>query len=92
MATGDGTQSVHFFYPFLNSTTGLPIGDRSGASATALWQSMPPIYYQYVVIYTDHGSAYPTALPSKRHRPVGKDSGLTSYIERLKCTLRQRVA
>ena len=27
-------------------------------------------------------------LPSKRHRPVGKDSGHTSYIERLNNTLR----
>jgi IS1 family transposase len=28
----------------------------------------------------------------KRHRPVGKDSGHTSYIERFNNTLRQRVS
>lgn len=71
---------------------GLPIGDRRGASATALWQSMPPLYRQCAVIYTDPWSAYPMVLPSKRHRSVGKDSGLTSDIERFNCTLRQRVS
>lgn len=80
----------------LDATTreivGLYIGDRSGASASALWQSLPPIYRQCAVIYTDHWSAYPTALPSSRHRPVDKTSGLTSYIERFNCTLRQRVS
>jgi hypothetical protein len=29
---------------------------------------------------------------SKRHRPVGKDSGQTSRIERLNNTLRQRIS
>lgn len=80
----------------LDATTreivGLYIGDRSGASASALWQSLPPVYRQCAVIYTDHWSAYPTALPSSRHRPVDKTSGLTSYIERFNCTLRQRVS
>lgn len=71
---------------------GLHIGDRSSNSALALWQSLPPIYRQCAVIYTDRWSAYPTALPSKRHRPVDKDSGFTSYIERFNCTLRQRVS
>ncbi len=71
---------------------GLHIGDRSGDCAKALWNSMPPIYRQCAVLYTDRWSAYPTVLPSKRHRPVDKDSGLTSYIERFNCTLRQRVS
>jgi IS1 family transposase len=31
-------------------------------------------------------------IPSKRHEAVGKDSGMTSYIERLNNTLRQRVS
>jgi insertion element IS1 protein InsB len=44
------------------------------------------------VIYTDYWQAYETALPSKRHRAVGKDSGLTSYIQRFNNTLWQRVS
>jgi IS1 family transposase len=31
-------------------------------------------------------------MPNKRHVAVGKDSGLTSYIERLNNMLRQRIA
>ncbi len=31
-------------------------------------------------------------IPSQRHVAVGKDSGLTSYIERLNNTLRQRIS
>ncbi len=71
---------------------GCHIGDRSGASASALWQSMPAVYRQCAVIYTDHWEAYKTALPSKRHHAVGKETGLTSYIERFNNTLRQRVS
>lgn len=31
-------------------------------------------------------------LPSKRHRPVGKETGETAHIERFNNTLRQRCA
>jgi IS1 family transposase len=33
---------------------GVHIGDRSAVSAFALWNSMPPVYRQCAVIYTDH--------------------------------------
>jgi IS1 family transposase len=69
---------------------GLHIGERSSHSAQALWQSLPSIYRQCAVFYTDRWSAYPPVLPSKRHQAVDKQSGLTSYIERFNCTLRQR--
>ena len=71
---------------------GVHIGDRSAVSAQALWNSMPPVYRQCAVIYTDHWSAYDSVLPGKRHRSVDKDSGFTSYIERFNCTIRQRVS
>ncbi|WP_293144988.1 MULTISPECIES: IS1 family transposase [unclassified Microcoleus] len=71
---------------------GVHIGDRSAVSAQALWDSIPPVYRQCAVIYTDHWSAYDSVLPSKRHQSVDKDSGLTSYIERFNCTIRQRVS
>ena len=71
---------------------GVHIGDRSAVSALALWNSIPPVYRQCAVIYTDHWSAYDSVLPSKRHYSVDKDSGCTSYIERFNCTLRQRVS
>ena len=34
---------------------GLHIGDRSQASAKALWDSLPPVYRQGAVCYTDFG-------------------------------------
>jgi IS1 family transposase len=71
---------------------GCQIGDRSADSALALWQSMPPVYRQCARVYTDDWEAYKTVLPSKRHWAVAKETGLTSYIERLNNTLRQRVS
>jgi insertion element IS1 protein InsB len=68
------------------------IGDRSRDSAAALWQAMPSVYRQCALIYTDDWEAYKTVIPSQRHRVVGKDSGLTNYIERFNNTLRQRVS
>lgn len=68
------------------------IGDRSKTSAQGLWDSLPPLYRQCAVIYTDGWEAYSAVLPSKRHRVVSKESGLTSYIERFNNTLRQRVS
>jgi insertion element IS1 protein InsB len=71
---------------------GCHIGDRSQVSAQALWDSLPGRYRQYARIYTDHWDAYACVLPSKRHFSVGKETGLTSYIERLNNTLRQRIS
>lgn len=66
-------------------------GDRSDQSAKRLWQSLPPVYRQCAIYYTEFWEAYEQILPSKRHKAVGKDSGKTSYIERFNNTLRQRV-
>jgi IS1 family transposase len=71
---------------------GCYIGDRSGESAQKLWESLPAVYRQCAVIYTDFCLSYPVALPSNRHRAVGKETGKTNYIERFNCTLRQRVS
>ncbi len=68
------------------------VGDRSRDSAKALWQSLPPVYRQCAVCYTDFWEVYDTILPSQRHRAVGKETGQTNHIERFNCTLRQRVS
>ena len=44
------------------------------------------------VCYTDFWTAYPLVLPQKRHRAVGKETGLTNHIERFNNTLRQRIS
>ena len=61
---------------------GVYIGDRSRLSAKQLWQSLPAIYRQCAVGYTDFWEAYEQVLPSKRHRAVGKETGKTSTVER----------
>jgi len=71
---------------------GVYIGARDEAAARKLWESLPPVYRQCAVAYTDFWAAYGAVLPSKRHRAVGKETGLTSYIERFNNTLRQRVS
>ncbi len=65
---------------------------RSRESAKKLWRSLPPVYRQCAICYTDFWEAYETVIPSKRHRAVGKSSGQTNHIERLNNTLRQRIS
>lgn len=71
---------------------GFALGDRSQATAKQLWDSLPGVYRQCAVCYTDYWEAYGCVLPKKRHRAVGKESGQTSHIERLNNTLRQRMS
>jgi len=69
---------------------GMAVGPRTKATARKLWASLPAVYRQCAVCYTDFWAAYAAILPSKRHRAVGKESGHTSHIERFNNTLRQR--
>ena len=71
---------------------GVYIGARSRTGAEGLWQSLPPLYRQCAVCYTDFWSAYEEIFPKSRHRAVGKKSGKTNLIERFNCTLRQRIS
>ena len=71
---------------------GVYIGDRSRESAQALWHSLPAVYRQCAVSYTDFWEAYETVIPANRHRPVGKETGKTNHIERFNGTLRQRIS
>jgi insertion element IS1 protein InsB len=71
---------------------GVYIGARSEEGAKKLWNSLPPVYRQCAVCYTDFWAAYACVFPSLRHQPVGKESGKTNHIERFNNTLRQRVS
>ena len=92
----DGKDNEQWVWLALDTSTreivGCSIGDRSGQGATALWQSLPGVYRHCAVLYTDYWVSYRVALPSQRHRAVGKETGLTSYIERFNNTLRQRIS
>lgn len=71
---------------------GVHVGDRSRVGAQALWNSMPPVYRQCAVCFTDFWEAYETVIPVKRHKAVGKETGLTNHIERFNNTMRQRIS
>jgi len=65
---------------------------RNRAAARKLWDSLPSVYRQCATCYTDFWEAYQGILPTKRHQPVGKETGQTNHIERFNNTLRQRVS
>ena len=70
---------------------GVYVGKRDSDAAKKLWESLPPVYRQCAVAYTDFWEAYECVLPSNRHKAVGKETGLTNHIERFNNTVRQRV-
>lgn len=71
---------------------GLHIGSRGLEGAQALWDSLPHDYQELAHFYTDFWQAYQAVLPENRHEAVGKESGKTNHVERLNCTLRQRIS
>jgi IS1 family transposase/transposase-like protein len=71
---------------------GCYVGDRTRKSARKLWRSLSGIYRQCAVTYTDFWKTSVTVIPSKHHRPVGKETGQTNHIERLNNIFRQRIS
>jgi len=71
---------------------GVYVGNRDKQGAQGLWDSLPAIYRQCAVAYTDFWDSYAVVFPAKRHRPVAKGSGKTNHIERFNCTMRQRIS
>jgi len=59
--------------------------DYTGASGllvlskVEVWNSLPPVYRQCAVCYTDAWKAYTQVLPSKRHRAEMKNRGKTNH-------------
>ena len=68
------------------------VGSRDKTGAKGLWDSLPPVYRQCAICYTDFWEAYKQVIPTKRHKAVGKETGKTGYIERFNCTMRQRIS
>ena len=66
------------------------IGDRSAATCTKLWKSIPKAYSKGYC-YTDFWDAYQSVIPEKQHSAVGKETGETAHIERFNNTIRQRL-
>ncbi len=70
----------------------LHIGDRSQASAVALWAKVPSVIKTQALVLTDCWDAYSLAIAPNQHIACQKQSGQVSLIERFNCTLRQRVS
>ena len=68
------------------------VGDRSKKSARKLWKKLPAVYRQHATFWTDGYTSYQGVIPAIQHRIVTKASRGTNHIERLNCTLRQRVS
>lgn len=68
------------------------VGGRGTEDAALFFEKIPQIFRENASFFTDYWEAYACVIPEKIHFAVGKDSGLTAYIERFNCTLRQRVS
>ena len=75
-----------------HAIVGVYVGRRDKSGPQGLWNSLPAVYRQCAVAYTDFWSACAAIFPTMRHRPRGKDSGKTNHIERFNCTMRQRIS
>ena len=74
------------------NVVGWDLGGRGEEEAKQVWASLPGGYQQCAVCYPDFGDASAQVAPSCRHRPVGKETGETSHIERTNGTFRQRIS
>ncbi|MBF0378091.1 MAG: IS1 family transposase [Desulfamplus sp.] len=61
---------------------GVHVGSRDRKGSQALWDSLPQVYRECDVCYTDFWSSYNTVIPDKCHKAVGKETGETNHIER----------
>ena len=68
------------------------IGNRGAKDAHLFCEKIPTIFKGEAGFFSDYWQAYEKVFEQENHFAVGKDSGLTAYIERFNCTLRQRVA
>ena len=66
------------------------IGGRSSKDAELFYEKIPAIFKGQAGFFSDYWQAYVAAFENENHFGVGKDSGLTAYIERFNGTLRQR--
>lgn len=82
LAIDEGTREI----------VGVFIGKRDKEGARGLWNSLPPVYRQCAVCYTDFWVAIDAIFPKKRHKSVAKGTGQTNYIERFNGTMRQRIS
>jgi IS1 family transposase len=89
-------ENKYWLWLALNPANGQIVAFHAGARGTEdarkFWEKIPAVFKQTTGFFSDYWQAYQAVLDPEKHWAVGKDSGLTAYIERFNCTLRQRVA
>ena len=65
------------------------VGDRSRASARALWENLPQSVQKYGLFHTDDWESYQTVIPKGEHLYC-KQKQYTNHVARFNSTLRQR--
>ena len=78
------------FHSATRQVLAMHVGKRNRQSAECLLKKVPEDLKKKALFYTDKFNVYYEVLPWLQHRPVNKESGKTSYIERFNNTLRQR--
>ena len=68
------------------------VGSRSSVDALLFYEKIPDIFKEKTGFFSDYWQAYVDVFKDNNHFGVGKDSGLTAYIERFNGTLRQRAS
>lgn len=68
------------------------VGSRSGEDAQLFHEKIPAVFKRSSGFFSDYWQAYVSTFANENHFGVGKDSGLTAYIERFNGTLRQRTS
>ena len=67
------------------------IGGRARVDAQKLWETLPKNIQENGYFYSDDWEAYKGVFPKKRH-VSSKQKRDTNHLERLNCTIRQRVS
>ena len=68
------------------------VGGRSGVDAQLFYDQIPAGFKGQAGFFSDYWPAYVRAFAQEDHFGVGKESGLTAYMERFNGTLRQRAS
>jgi IS1 family transposase len=59
-------------------------------NAQIFYEAIPSFFLKKSLFFTGYRRSYATLIAREKHFAIGKGSGLTAYIERFNCTLRQR--
>ena len=90
------SKNKYWIWPAADAGTreiaGVFAGSRDREGSRGLWNSLPPVCRQCAVCHADFWEACNEAFPSSRHKAAGKESGKTNRIERVDCTMRQRIS